>query len=126
VKELEVQRLLGTALLATKGYAAPETGRTYTRAHELCRIVGVSADISPVLTGVYLFEFTRANHAVGKRTVNGRRPTSCFSPFTTGSPRALTGLTWSSPEPFLKRSADSRPSGPAVLVGGGSKPVDRL
>src|SRR5262249_2487337 len=54
------------ALLATKGYAAPETGRTYRRAHELCRLVGMSADISRVLVGVYLFELTQANHAVAR------------------------------------------------------------
>ena len=39
-RELELQVALGGALISTKGYAAPETGRAYARAHQLCREVG--------------------------------------------------------------------------------------
>lgn len=65
-EELELELLLGTALMATQGYASPETGASYSRARELCRMVGSGADICPVLSGVWLFELTRANHVVGR------------------------------------------------------------
>src|SRR5439155_15127624 len=39
-QELVLQTTLGPALLATKGYAAPEVGRVYARAQELCQQVG--------------------------------------------------------------------------------------
>jgi class 3 adenylate cyclase/predicted ATPase len=38
-KELELQIALGSALLPSRGFAAPEVGRTYARARELCREV---------------------------------------------------------------------------------------
>jgi class 3 adenylate cyclase/predicted ATPase len=64
--ELALQRLLGTALMATKGYGAVETGAAYDRARELCGLVDRSADLSPVLLGVWLFNLTRSNHAVAR------------------------------------------------------------
>lgn len=39
-QELVLQTTLGPALLATKGYAAPEVGQVYARAQELCQQVG--------------------------------------------------------------------------------------
>jgi predicted ATPase len=66
VSELALQRLLGSALMATKGYAAPETGAAYDRARQLCQVVGAGADVCPVLAGVWLFALTRANHVVGR------------------------------------------------------------
>jgi predicted ATPase len=63
---LALQRLLGGAFMATKGFGAPETGVAYARARQLCQIAGVSQDIYPVLAGVWLFETTRANHALAK------------------------------------------------------------
>ncbi len=62
-RELVIQRQLGTALMATKGYGAPETGRAFDRARELCAIVTDDDSIYPVLFGVWVSGLTRANHA---------------------------------------------------------------
>jgi predicted ATPase len=39
-RELFIQLALGPALIAVKGYAAPEVERAYTRARELCELLG--------------------------------------------------------------------------------------
>jgi predicted ATPase len=53
--ELELQLALGAALIASKGYAAPETGETYTRAVELCEVAGDKDKLAPALYGLALF-----------------------------------------------------------------------
>jgi predicted ATPase len=42
-------------LLATKGFAAPEAGQTYGRALELCRQLGETPQLFPVLVGLRMF-----------------------------------------------------------------------
>jgi tetratricopeptide (TPR) repeat protein len=54
-RELLLQTALGPALMATKGLAAPEVGTTYTRARELCRQIGETPQILPVLLGLWRF-----------------------------------------------------------------------
>jgi predicted ATPase len=49
--------------MATKGFSAPEAERTYRRAHELCRQVGETPDLFPVLWGLWLFHVARADIA---------------------------------------------------------------
>jgi predicted ATPase len=49
--ELGVQMTLGIALRATKGQAAPEVERLYTRARELCERVGEPSQLFRVLWG---------------------------------------------------------------------------
>ena len=61
-QELAIQRMLGTALMAAKGYAAPETVRTFNRARELCGMVEDDDSVYPVLFGVWVAELTKANH----------------------------------------------------------------
>jgi predicted ATPase len=46
---LTLQTTLGPALMATRGYAAPEVAATYHRARELCQQAGDTADLFPVL-----------------------------------------------------------------------------
>lgn len=53
--ELTLQIALGGALIATSGYAAPEVGAVYSRARELCRQVGETPQLFPVLVGLRLF-----------------------------------------------------------------------
>ena len=60
--ELAFQSTLGPAVVATQGYASPDTGQVYSRSHELCKLVGEAEDIYPALFGVYLFELGRARH----------------------------------------------------------------
>jgi predicted ATPase len=59
-QELDLQTALGPALIATKGYAAPEVEQAYARAHELCRRVGQAPQLVPVLFGLRLFYQQRA------------------------------------------------------------------
>ena len=54
-QELDLQVILGPTLTATKGWAAPEVEKTYTRAHELCQQVGESTQLFPVLWGLWVF-----------------------------------------------------------------------
>src|SRR5262245_21716790 len=60
--ELDFLTTLGPALMATKGYAAPEVVRVYTRARELCQQVGEAAEHVPVLWNLWFFYMARAEH----------------------------------------------------------------
>jgi predicted ATPase len=59
-QELDLQTDLGLALMAAKGYAAPEVERAYARARELCGQVGESPQLFPVLWGLFAFYHVRA------------------------------------------------------------------
>jgi predicted ATPase len=70
-QELVLQTTLGPALLATKGYAAPEVGKVYARAQELCQQIGETPQIFATLYGLYYFhviraEFHRARELAGQ------------------------------------------------------------
>jgi predicted ATPase len=54
-QELILQTTLGPALLAAKGYAAPDVERVYARARELCQQIGETLQQVPVLQGLWLF-----------------------------------------------------------------------
>jgi class 3 adenylate cyclase/tetratricopeptide (TPR) repeat protein len=54
-QELALQITLGAPLIATKGYSAPEVGKVYTRARELCRQVGETPQLVLVLDGLRVF-----------------------------------------------------------------------
>jgi transcriptional regulator with AAA-type ATPase domain/predicted ATPase len=60
--ELTLRLALGTALIATKGWAAPEVVAAYTRARELCQQLGETPQLLPVLWGLATFYFVRAEH----------------------------------------------------------------
>jgi predicted ATPase/class 3 adenylate cyclase len=51
-QELRLHMVLGPALIAAKGNAAPEVERTYARAVDLCRQVGETVQLFPVLFGL--------------------------------------------------------------------------
>ena len=59
-QELTLQITLGSPLVATKGYAASEVEKTYTRALALCRQVGETPQLFWVLFGLYRFYLLRA------------------------------------------------------------------
>lgn len=61
-QELPLQMALGVALAASRGYAAPETGRAYARAHALCTELGDIATLMPVLGGQSAFHLTRGEY----------------------------------------------------------------
>jgi TOMM system kinase/cyclase fusion protein len=58
--ELTLQIALSMPLTATKGYAASEVERVFTRALELCRQLGETPQLCPVLIGLSSFRFVRA------------------------------------------------------------------
>jgi class 3 adenylate cyclase/predicted ATPase len=58
--ELTLHLALGAPLIATRGWGAPEVERAYTRARELCRQVGQTPQLFPVLAGLWIFYLVRA------------------------------------------------------------------
>jgi class 3 adenylate cyclase/predicted ATPase len=59
-QELDLQTALGLALVATKGFAAPEVAKAYGRARELCREGGEPRQLFQVLRGLWEFYDLRA------------------------------------------------------------------
>ena len=70
--ELDLQTALGPALIATKGYAAPEVELAYKRSEELCQAlcrqeelyqqIGGKPQLFWVLRGLFAFYLVRAQH----------------------------------------------------------------
>jgi predicted ATPase/class 3 adenylate cyclase len=58
-RELPLQLALGPVLSATKGWAAPEVERAYTRARGLCERLGETPESFWVLFGLYAVHFVR-------------------------------------------------------------------
>jgi predicted ATPase len=65
-QELALQIALGVALSVTKGFAAPEVGRAYTRARHLCGQVGDTPQLLSVLFGLWVFYLTRGEYRKGR------------------------------------------------------------
>ena len=57
-QELSMRVTIGMALVATKGYAAADVERTYTRAHELSLQLEESAQVPNILWGLWVFYLT--------------------------------------------------------------------
>jgi predicted ATPase len=58
-QEFDLQTILGQALMATQGYAAPPAGQAYTRAYALGQQVDDPGRLFPVLHGLYRFHLVR-------------------------------------------------------------------
>ena len=65
--ELALQTTLGPALMATRGYGAPEVARAYERARDLCEQVGEPGELFPVLWGLWLLNEARGRRAESRR-----------------------------------------------------------
>jgi class 3 adenylate cyclase/predicted ATPase len=61
--ELALQLALGTSLMATRSYAAPETGQAYRRALTLSQQVGTPEQHFSALRGIWQFHLLRAELA---------------------------------------------------------------
>ncbi len=57
--DLALHHTLGVALAATQGFAAPEVEQAYGRAWTLSQQVGDTAELFPVLWGLWRFHFAR-------------------------------------------------------------------
>jgi predicted ATPase/DNA-binding winged helix-turn-helix (wHTH) protein len=60
-QELTLQATLGVSWIATKGYASVEVEQTYARARELCRQVGETPQLFPILWGLWVMYFVRGD-----------------------------------------------------------------
>jgi class 3 adenylate cyclase/predicted ATPase len=60
--ELQFRLALGPAYMAVRGYAAPEVEACYQRARELCRELGDTPQLVPVLHGLWTYHIVRAQH----------------------------------------------------------------
>jgi len=73
-QELMLRIILGPALVATKGYAAPEVEKVYARARELCQQVEEVSLLFPALYGLWTFHNVRAElqtaHELGEQLLN--------------------------------------------------------
>jgi TOMM system kinase/cyclase fusion protein len=65
-QELLLQTTLGPALMVTKSFGAPEVECVYTRARELCRQVGETPQLFPVLWGLWRFYLVRAAYQTAR------------------------------------------------------------
>jgi predicted ATPase/class 3 adenylate cyclase len=54
-QELALLTALGPALMPTSGYGSPEVGRVYQRALAICREIGESVQLFPVVRGLWEF-----------------------------------------------------------------------
>jgi class 3 adenylate cyclase/predicted ATPase len=63
IQQLELQTRLGSAFMATKGYAAPETREAYAQARLLGQRVGTTQQLFPVLRGLWIHHIVRAEFA---------------------------------------------------------------
>jgi predicted ATPase/class 3 adenylate cyclase len=65
-QELTLQVALGAPLIGTKGWGAPEVGKAYGRARDLCRQIGEAPQLFPVLFGLCAFYITRAEYGTAR------------------------------------------------------------
>jgi tetratricopeptide (TPR) repeat protein len=63
-RELDIQLDYGLALLATKGWYAPEMGTTYRRAYELCQGLDDDLRLFSVLSGLWSYHLVRGEHTM--------------------------------------------------------------
>jgi class 3 adenylate cyclase/predicted ATPase len=66
-QELRLLLAFGPALQMTRGFGAPEVGRTYTRASELGEAIGQPAEHFQALWGRWLFTTSGGDYAEGRR-----------------------------------------------------------
>jgi predicted ATPase len=83
-QELGLQLTIGLPLAATEGYAHPDVGSAYTRAHELCGRLDETSEWSKVLWGLWAFHMLRAELATAHEIANQ------FLRLAQNSPRLLT------------------------------------
>jgi predicted ATPase len=65
-RELNLLTTMGPALLATKGFTAPEVGTAYRRALELCQALGDTAKQFSALHGLWYYRYCRAELEVAR------------------------------------------------------------
>jgi serine phosphatase RsbU (regulator of sigma subunit) len=69
-RELELLGPLGTAYIASRGYASPEVGPVFRRARELCERVGQTPQLFAMMWGNFAFHIVRADFGVCSELAN--------------------------------------------------------
>jgi predicted ATPase len=64
--KVEMHIALGASLIATKGWAAPEVGETYTSAQQLCAHLDDPHQLFHVLWGLWAYALVRAEHQTAR------------------------------------------------------------
>lgn len=75
-KELALQTAIGTPLIAVHGYAAPQTGATYSRARFLCERLGDTSALFATLSGEFTYHFVRGDYGMMRQLTDEARRTS--------------------------------------------------
>jgi predicted ATPase/class 3 adenylate cyclase len=70
-QELLLLTTLGPALMATKGFGAPQVQEAYDRARELCERMGETPHLFPVLRGLATFYIVRAELSTARELSEG-------------------------------------------------------
>jgi predicted ATPase len=65
--ELQLQTALGPALMAVKGYSAPEVEATYERAQTLCEGAGSTPKLVPVLAGLWAYHVVSGRYEMARQ-----------------------------------------------------------
>lgn len=60
--EFALQITLGNLLIASRGYASPDVATAYSKARQLCQALGDTANLPPVLYGLYVNHMARADY----------------------------------------------------------------
>jgi predicted ATPase len=97
-QELDLLITFGHALIATKGFAAPEPGEAYARARQLCEQMNRPAQLGEVLVGQFVFRLIRGeldqaeHHAEVMRQLGEARNDAMWK--CIGSNRSGTACVW--------------------------------
>jgi class 3 adenylate cyclase/tetratricopeptide (TPR) repeat protein len=67
-QELTIRLALGVALIATKGFAAPEVESVYAQARALCQQIGETQHLFPVLWGLWSFYLVRGQLRIARES----------------------------------------------------------
>jgi predicted ATPase/DNA-binding winged helix-turn-helix (wHTH) protein len=69
-QEVALQSALGSVLMATRGFGAPEVESAYARARALCQAVGDTPRLFPALWGLWLFYWARGSLGTAHELAN--------------------------------------------------------
>ena len=68
-QEVELQLALAVPIMIIKGYASSETKRVFTRAHDICQMLGETPDLFTSLVGIARYYGITGDHRDGNETV---------------------------------------------------------
>jgi class 3 adenylate cyclase/predicted ATPase len=103
-RELLLQLALGPALMAVKGFAAPQAERAYSRARELCERLGQTRELFLALFGLWIVNILRGHipraYELAEQLL--RRAQSAHDPGLLLLAESTLGQTWFSMGEFLR------------------------